>query len=485
MMKIVKHLKYLIYIFLTFLVFLGATNFCYAYELPDLGNPSANVLTPQENTDLGKEFMQRLRATAPLIDDPLLADYIQNLGDRLKANTTAKNRKLHFFLIADSSINAFSGPGGNVGVNSGLFLATDNESELAGVMSHELAHVSEHHLEQNLAKANKMQIPMLATAIAAILVGSKTNDYETSAAASGIAATTLAGGMQSMLNFSRENEYDADRIGMKTLYASGFDPNAFGSFLNKMQKMSMTDSERTPQYLSTHPMSSARMADAENRAEAYPKVNATSSKHYYLLKARLREMMFSNQTTALDYYQKQDNVGNQNKPLLYGYALALLDANQLTQAKTKADILLASDPNEIVYQMLLADIEEENHELPAALNTLKKAMLTKKGYYPLNIQYAHTLIEAGSYEEAKDILNKEIQKYPDNPYLLAMLSKAQFKSGQEAYGYLSRAKALEIVGSYGEAITLLQKALTLPDLTINTKAMLQAELERAKYAKTN
>jgi len=455
-------------------------NSSYAYELPDLGNPSENVLSPQKEVELGKAFMKELRHSVVILDDPVLNDYLQSLGNKLVAHTSAKNRKFHFFIVADHTVNAFSAPGGYIGINSGTILLTSSESELAGVLAHEVAHSAQHHLEQNIEKAKTMNLPVLAGVLASLVLGTQVHGAAAGDAASGVAASAIAGGTQSMLSFSRENEAEADHIGMKILYNSGFDPNAYPSFFEKMQKIALNDSDNPPAYLLTHPLTSERLADAENRAAEYPQRDVSSSKEYYLIKARLSALMYNRSSDAVAYFQGKINKTKNNYALLYGYSLALIENKQYDLAMSNLNNLLASDPSEVFYKIAKSDALVGSKKINAALDVLQDSLQSKPNYFPLNVQYAETLMAAGQFEGAKSILDKLVVKYPDNSYLYNLLAKVEFKTGQQSYAYLSRAHALEDSGDNQGAMLLLQKALEDKNLSVNTRALLQAELDKVK-----
>ncbi len=466
-----------------FFISLCIVNASYAYELPDLGNPSENILSTKKADELGKEFMKELQRSVTILDDPLLNDYVQSLGTKLVAHTNSKNHKFHFFIVKDRSINAFSAPGGYIGINSGTILQTQTESELAGVLAHEVAHTAQHHLEQNLAKAKTLNIPVMAGVLASLVLGSQVHGAAAGEAASGVVASTVAGGTQSMLNFSRENEADADHIGMKILYSSGFDPNAYPTFFEKMQKLALNSGETPPAYLLTHPLTSDRLADAENRAAQYPNRNVTSSKNYFLMKMRLLSLTFNNSEDAVNYFKNKMSQNNANFAVVYGYSLALMANKQFDLANSHLDNLLLKDPHEVIYLMAKAKAAENNNKLNIALDILKQAFSEKPDYIPLDEQYAEALIAAGQFETAKAILDKLVWKYPDNSHLHSLLAQTEFKTGQQSYAYLSRAKALEDSGDDQGAGILLQKALDDPGLSVNTRALLQAELDRIKARK--
>lgn len=457
---------------------------CSAYELPDLGRPSTQVLSTKEEQKLGKEFMREVRRSATIINDTIIVDYLQNLGQHLVKNSLAPDKKFHFFVVQDQTINAFAGPDSNIGVNSGLILTTKNESELAAVLAHEISHVTQHHIERSLEQIHELNIPMTAAMIAAILLGAKSGN----GAATGAAMSLAAGGTQHMINFTRANEAEADRIGMATLYKAGFDPHAMPNFFNRMQTTNLEYGTQIPPFLLTHPVTSDRIADAENRAIQYKKPNVTSSPHYYLIRARLQYLTLSNTPTAANF-KDQFATGSKDMPedaINYGYTLALIENHKLTEANTTITALINKNPNEVLYQMAKAQIQIMMNQPKAAAITLKNAYTTHHGYYPLALQYAQTLTASKQPQEAQNILKQQpisASAYSTNNNDTATyfsLAESAAKGGNLADAYRYRAKALISIGAYQRARILLQQALQLPDLSSNMKDILQSDLDNAK-----
>ena len=205
-----------------------------ANELPDPGERSATYLSPKMEKKLGKEFMKEVRLNLSILDDPIINDYIQNLGNKLAAHANAKNRKFHFFVVEDSMINAFAGPDSHIGVNTGTITAVTSESELASVMAHEIAHVSQHHIERLIKNAQFTSMAAMAGTLAAIIIGATSNSRSLGNAATGTVMASMGAATQHMINFTREHEIEADNIGMKILYNAGFDPLAMPSFFARM-----------------------------------------------------------------------------------------------------------------------------------------------------------------------------------------------------------------------------------------------------------
>ena len=231
-------------------------------ELPDIASSAESLFTPVEEQRIGRAFMRSIRDSLPIIEDQLLSDYINALGQRLVSKLKTTPQNFYFFLVNQQEINAFAGPAGNIGVNSGLILATESESELAAVLAHEISHITQHHLARAFEDAGNLSIPTAALLLAAILLGATTGAGAGIAAAAGVQAAAI----QHQLNFTRADEQEADTMGMKLLAAAGFDPHAMPAFFERLSQSSRLDENNAPEFLQTHPVTSNRIADAMGRS---------------------------------------------------------------------------------------------------------------------------------------------------------------------------------------------------------------------------
>ncbi|MEJ2175466.1 MAG: M48 family metalloprotease [bacterium] len=253
--------------------------------LPDLGGTADATLPPQVERGIGEELMREIRYRDPdYVDDAEVTEYLNLLGGRLVAVAPDVRQAFDFFVIRDGSINAFALPGGFIGVNTGLIVQSASESELASVLAHEIAHVTQRHIARMVGAQEQMQIPMIAGVIAAILLGGSRPDL-----AGGAIAAVQGAGVQSQLNYTRSFEREADRVGFQMLASSGFDPRAMAAFFDKLQRATrVSDDGSVPGYLRTHPMSIDRMSDAQNRAEHLRYKQTPDSLEYHLVRAKLR-----------------------------------------------------------------------------------------------------------------------------------------------------------------------------------------------------
>jgi len=263
------------------LLILGIYNAAYAQELPDLGDPFRDDFSLFQEQVVGASIMGKIRSSPTYVSDPEVIEYINHLGYRLVANSDSPGQDFQFFVLINPTINAFAFPGGYVGVHSGLILESDNESMLAGVLSHEVAHVTQRHIARVIAAQNKARIGSLA-AMAAAVLASRSSGELTQAAV----MTSAALPMQTQLNFTRAHEREADRIGLRTLEKAQFDPHQVPLFFRYLQRQSRLYESGIPEFLRTHPITSDRVADIEARLTKMARRQVLDSVELLFLKAR-------------------------------------------------------------------------------------------------------------------------------------------------------------------------------------------------------
>jgi len=455
-----------------FILCLLASTALYADDLPDLGDPSQLILPPAVEQKLGTAFMQQLRASGRVIDDAVDAQYINGIGHRLTNAANVGTRSFFFFFMDDPVINSFAGPGGYIAIDSGLMLATQNESELAAIMSHEIAHVTQGHLARKLADASHIKFSTLAGMLAAIALG-----HVSPNAAEGMIAATVAGGEQSMLNYSRAYEEEADRVGITTLAKAGFDPNSMAAFFQRLSTMERYNLQPLA-LLSDHPLTPERVADAENRAAGYPHHTYKSSEDYYLIKERLRIQTADDIHALLGYYQKvlATHEYELAAAAQYGYALALQANTDYSAAYEKFAALVKAEPNQLLYQLGMADVLVDENKAPEALTILQPAYDVYPDSYPLMIQYAYTLLKANQAKKALQVMNEYHLTYPKMPVAYRLLAKIQAKAGNLALAYQTRATQLVQMGAPAAALAELAIALKLPHNDADTVLRIKAQI---------
>lgn len=446
------------------------------FNLPEIGDPSGNLLSPAEEKRLGQAFMRSIRASQPVVTDPWMSSYIQTLGDRLASNSNNAGLGFDFFLIDDPQVNAFAGPGGYIGIYTGLITTTESESELASVVAHEIAHVTQNHLVRTFDAVQRMSLPLAAVAIAAIVLGAATDNPQIGiAAASGV----QAGLAQRQINFTRSNEQEADSFGIETLAKSGFDPQSMPVFFEKMgQATRLYDSGRLPEFLRTHPVTSNRIADARGRAGSYPYRQRPDSLDYHLLRATLKNAQFKDSKEAVRHFRETlaDNRYRNREAQLYGYVLALIDDRQYAEAGKQLKKLLLEQPEQIAYMITQARLLGKSGNPEEGMQVLKDGLDLYPGNYPLTIYYAESLIDQGKAPKALALLEPQLRGRPGDERIYHLLAKAASESGDNTLGHQYLAEYYYASGSLEAAVRQLQIALQDQSTSYYVSAQMTARL---------
>ncbi len=408
----------------------------------------------KELDQLEKEFVEQINQSNQIIRQPLANQYINNLGKKL---TSTELNTPDFFLVNSNEINAFAGPGGHIGINSALILATQNESELAAVMAHEMAHVRLHHLYRLLEHEKQMRVPMLASVLAAAALGAINPTL-----ASGALMASLTGFAQDNINFIRSNEKEADRIGINMLMKANINPNGMVSFFKKMQEHSRYFyTANIPPFLRTHPLDEDRIAEAESRITHDAQPGRTTSLQYALFKETIRTHVAENDKLLLDYYKLQCNKNNIPEACDFGLGLAFININQFQKAEHLLQPLIAKDKDNFYYEIAMSKVEMGLQRYNDALNRLKQLSQNYPDQYAILIGYAEVLLESKKSEEAKMLLLKANRQFKSNLSLCTLLANAYALNKEKSYAYFTQSQCLLIQGRKKEAITQLKTAKRL------------------------
>jgi len=443
---------------------------CLAYQpiyareikLPDIGASSSVALTPYMEEQIGREVATQIRNSHQIIDDLEINEYLQNLGYSLVANSDDNYQNFHFFLINSRQINAFATPGGVVAVYSGLFLTTDSESELASVLGHEIAHVTQRHLARSFEKSSQLNVPILAGMIAGILLGVASGDSSIGAAtAIGISAA----GQQAQINYTRANEKEADRIGMRYLSRSGYDPSGMPGFFQKLERKNRYVGKNYPEFLRTHPITINRIAEATQRAEQY-KQNMTRFKSplsYQLMKAKLRVLTSSNADQAVRLYQaKIDNNEFKIHPEYYfGYSLALFKKRAYSEAINLLKKLHHFQPENISYTIALANAyiaSNKKQHIQRGLNLLSDTYKNKSYDLVLVANYAYALLQTRQLTKTIQLLEDYNRDNYKHPAIYKLLSTAYGKNKELVKAHIAESDYYYLQGVLPAAIEQLEIA---------------------------
>jgi predicted Zn-dependent protease len=444
--------------------------------LPDMGTTAAGTLTIDQELQIGDFYVRQLRGSAPLINDPLLNDYINQLGQRLVANAYSVRFPFHFFLINNDELNAFAFFGGNVVLHAALFRYTENESQLASVMAHEISHVTQRHLARAMEDQQRKAPLTWVGALGSILLAIASPQV-------GMAALTgtLAGTQQNMISFTRSNEEEADRIGLQVLQRSGFDPEAMPDFMQKLADQSRYSS-KPPEMLLTHPLPDSRLSDARNRANQMARHIVQSSQDFLFAKVRIFGMYGSEDHPLTDDYIKQLSEGNSREQLAakYGQALLFYKAKNFNQARNILEPMLNKDPANLWYIDLLTDIDIDQGHAPQAIARLEKVNAAGSKSPVLQLNLANAYVEGNQFAKASQLLYRYTYAHPEDANGWELLTKATAQQGLRAQELAARAESMALIGRLDQAISMLSNASAVSKLGSLDQARYDARIDQLR-----
>ena len=423
-------------------------------RLPELGESAEAALSPADERALGEAFMREIRARLTLVDDPLVERYVQSLGYRLAASSDRSDLAFTFFVVEDDSLNAFAAPGGFIGLNSGMILATDSESEFASVLAHEIAHVTQRHIVRAIDHASRSNLPVLAGILAAVIVGAHNVEAGQAAAAAVIGTTA-----QSQINFTRQNEIEADRVGIRILSDAGFDPRAMAGVFEKLEDAARY-SDRPPEYLSTHPVTTNRIAEARDRGQQLPYRQHESSERYYLVRAKLRVRTAADAQQVLDQLVDERTTGRAQNTAAnaYGQALALVRLGREGEARSVLEGLLETYPDNLPFLDELAGTMLRSGNLPRALDLYSEGLALYPNDRILVRGYAAALIEAGRTTDLLTLIDGFGHSNAIDSEMYRLRADAYQRLGRMLESRADLAEYYYLSGRLGHAISQLRLA---------------------------
>ncbi|MFT4046093.1 MAG: M48 family metalloprotease [Solimonas sp.] len=448
-----------------------------ALDLPQLGEPADNTLSPAQERALGARVTAELYHENYTLEDPELIDYINAIGYKLAGASMTPPPPLTIFIVQDPRINAFALPGGYMGINAGTLLAADNENELAGVMGHELAHITQRHIARAAEDTEVGTIATWLAVIAAIIAGSSNPDVVMGALAIGQGIN-----YQRQVSYTRAHEQEADRIGIQTMAAAGFDPNGMASFFSKLQQQSRLYGNGIPEILLTHPLSTNRMAEAAARAAELPAVHHEDSPEFVLMRARARVLSADRPGEALDYFANEIKAGRDTLENRYGLAFAQLQQSQIIAAMQTLAPLVTRYPKQANVQLLNATLLAQNGRIAPALDAYQRILQSYPAYAPAMLGYAEALMNAGKPGEARQYLLSHEQAQGTQLATYQLLAQAARESGNLAESAYQMGTYLQLRGDPGSALAQIDAGLRLPDLTPQQRSRLVAKRTEMRNA---
>lgn len=426
----------------------------FAQGLPELGDSSSIVLTPQLERRIGEEAYRDIRFREPnFVDDPEVTSYVRELGARLAAAADDSRQSFEFFVIQNPTINAFAMPGGFIGVHTGLLLASQSESELASVLAHEISHVTQRHIARMFGKQSELSVVTLAAFVVAMLAARSNPD-----AASAALAGASAGAIQAQLNYSRDFEREADRVGFQVLERAGFDVNGMGAFFERLLKAGRLYENNAPTYLRTHPMSTERMADMQNRAQNLPYRQVPDSIEFQLVRAKLR----ADQGTPQEALQSAESQLKERRfssepAARYALVSALLRSRNYARAEIEL-VKLRAEISHPMIDLLTSRLRVSRREQVNAKAVLDAAIIVYPNYRPLQYARVEVLQSLGEHLSASRDIVDMIKNYPRDPRLYGLQAKSYSALGQRFLMHQALAEQYVLLGTLPAAIEQLQLA---------------------------
>jgi predicted Zn-dependent protease len=476
--------------------------------LPQMGSSAEELLSPSQEAEYGAETLYQLRRLGYVLDDPLIEDWLDGMGHRLGAASGQAEQQFTFFMMRDREINAFATFGGYIGVNAGLVLTAESEDEVAGVLAHEISHVTQHHVLRAAEKARKDQIPLMLAEIVLIAAAQQAHDNTSNDAVAAAAIGAQALTAQRRINYTRASEAEADRIGIQTLYRSGYDVNGMAMFFDRMNKAFRGDSggDKLPTYLQSHPVTAIRISEARDRAAQLlreaPPLHATPAPLNPLLPAdlssrsggpekplrmfdwareRLRVLSTDNPASGLREYRAiMAGAGAKaTDAQRYGMALAEMRAGSPAAAESGLQPLAREHPDNVWISLALADAAHLAHN-DAVSQKRYEALLQAHPYdRPISLSYARMLNDVGDAEHARRaqaVLRPLLSASAEDPLFQQSFARACELAGDVPRAAEAYAESAYLNGRAEDALNQLKDLLKREDVDYVQRARVEARI---------
>lgn len=443
-------------------------------KLPDLGSPADAILSKSTEAQIGRSIMRDIRRSGMVVEDPQITEYINEIGHRIAVQTNDGDHDFTFFVIEDPRINAFALPGGYIGVHTGLIEASRNESELAGVMAHEVAHVTQRHIARAVHASSRQSMLSTALMLGAMILGATGGDGDVVAAGVAVAQGTAA---QQQINFTRSNEYEADRIGIHALNEAGFDAYGMASFFEVMSRQDTSSPDaRIPDFLRTHPVTTDRISEARARATDYERIDSPDSPSYGIARSRIMVSRYDTPEQAVERFERKA-YADQSDVERYARAVAYQRDGRHRQANTIFEDLATRDRKVIAYHIGLAQTQLALENYAASQETFSRAIELFPRNVPLVIHYAEALLRVGEAKQAHAILLDLLNNVPPTPEQVRLIAKAANEAGDVAESMYYMSEFRLMTGDLVGGISFLREALALPELQEIQRIRFEARID--------
>ncbi len=423
-------------------------------KLPEIGSAGISVLSIEKERQIGGEMMRQIRATQPILNDPVLTEYINDLGNRMVRNAKDVNYSFEFFLIRNQELNAYAFFGGHIAIHSGLLTTANTESELASVVAHEISHVTQRHLARRLEAQSRSQPLTMAGIVSGVLL-TLINPSVGMAALS----TTMAASQQAGINYTRGNEQEADRVGISLLADSGFNPQGAPDFFAIMAEKYRYKS-KPPAMLLTHPLPESRISDARIRAQNFSPRPLAPSLQFELAKARISARYEGEPKDNVVHFQQSLDKKRYaiEAAAKYGLALSYYETKNYQLAISQLEALLLDDNRNLFYVDALADAYIAVKAFDKAITMLSELNLLMPHNQVVTLNYANVLNEAEQYSKAETLLQNFLVVSPKNYIAHDLLTEVYRKQDKKALMHASKAEVFALLGAYPQAVDELQTA---------------------------
>jgi predicted Zn-dependent protease len=464
----------------------------HAQGLPDLGDASSASLSDTQERTIGNRIMRDVRTDPAYVDDPEISDYLNSLGQRLLLSADGPRRDIDFFVVNDDTINAFALVGGHIGVHTGLIALTQNESELAGVVAHEIAHILQRHQARMMHGQRAAQWTSLA-ALALAMIASRGGGNQSGQVTEAAIASAGALQIQSQLNYTREHEREADRVGVALMERAGYDPHGMVSFFERLLRANrLNELKGAPSYLRTHPLTTERIADMQDRVQKQGmafSMRTADSLEYRLARAKIQAMTGS-ASQAVEFFRTrlEDKTVVRPREDVYGLALAQRRARDLEAAWNTLQPLREASSHP-AFELLAAQIAADRGQARESLEIYRAALRQNASYRALYYAYLGQLVEMGRDREALTELDERLRVVQDDWRLYDIQARAYEHMGKNIAQHRALAEAYYRRGNLSAAVDQLEIAVKVKGSDFYESSMaesrlreLRAQLENQKAA---
>lgn len=417
-------------------------------RLPSLGDSTSGIISQQQEHELGRAWLMAYRSRINEHNDPLLSDYLEQLLYKLVSHSELEDRRLELITINNPSMNAFAVPGGVIGIHTGLFRYAKSEHQLSSVLAHEIAHLSQRHFARRVETQRKNTAATLAGMLASLVLAATVGG---DAGLAGLTASQAAS-QHNTLKYSRQNEQEADRLGLKTMASAGMDPRAMSAMFEEMLRITRYTGSKPPEFLLTHPLTENRVADAKNRINQLPPRQYLDNLEFHLMRVRALIAIDNNASVSLNRFQHelQGNTLN-SQSARYGIVLSYIDLGNYTKAKESLKLLLTKSPNNLTYQMADIDLDRAQKKYELAITKTKKLLAYRSDSYPLRISLAESYLKANRYLESEQVLDTLTLSHPNSPEVWFQLAEVRGLAGNISGVHQARARYFILNGVFDQA----------------------------------